>query len=298
MEVVGFSVWSIVFSLMEIVLLTLHIKSVKKFRGKSVKRFALLTLMFIILNGTMIYLPYTSNWSNLINSIRTINSLTIAIYLFAIIFDPLLDNKNNLKRTPWLLVSVAVAIGLQGLSEILPNEIADFDQTLTIVLPVMLSVTLIAFVIRNRIKDQIFSQFQVVISLFFAIATLGTFAFYIDLSQFVLDIPLNIVFLIVTSLYFLNTTRDKASKKDSVNTLDQINFEELGLTKTQQEIARMIVVEQLDYQEISEKRHIAYNTVTSHASNIFDRIEEKYGVSIVRREELTEFLLSLDTKED
>lgn len=270
MEIVGATVSSFVFAIIQFGVIISQVVLFERYRTQAMKRFIMVTSMFLTMNIAMLILSTGKvNWSGF-NSFVVLNAISIALYLFFLTVDSMLPNTKTIQRIPWLVVSIAIGFGTYALAMSLPMGFENFEEKLFIFIPILLSIQLLTLVLKLG-KSTIQYIYIWLGLLFTGVLVFGSFLFYFQEIAWTGYIFLNLIFLIFTASQYwviIHNSRFVISPKPIE--ADQ-RLEGFGFSPTEKKIAKMLL-EGMSYEEIAENRNRSYSSVTSQSSNLFKKV--------------------------
>lgn len=224
--------------------------------------FVLYNIYFLLGNIGIISTQFT-DW------LFTLNSLAISIYLIAI-------NIKNIRKFPkrtYRVIAVLTLLFFGLTSSLLFSIIKDNQYTLISTLEYTLTASLCTSVViittdlskKDDSSSILWGGYAAILTILAA-----SYSVYITGSDIYFLLLFNLLFLTFAGLkYYTLYSQEKIIQIPKVEQQDPLDIYQL--TKNQKEITRLIL-EGKNYSENAELRHIAYTTVTSHASMIFDKV--------------------------
>ncbi|GAB5419149.1 MAG: hypothetical protein Crog4KO_06570 [Crocinitomicaceae bacterium] len=275
----GITISALIFALLEFGLLTSQVIFYRSIKSSGIKHFIGITSLFVLYN---IYFLLESIGLLGDNAyfIYIINSLAIGLYLIPTVLRQLSGSRKS-----WFNLVSAIAIFTIALfSTFYLAQVYGASNSFQKILNAGLLLLLLSAVVTvvSSLQNLAHGNRLTGLSITSLISLLVvSYSTYFEDSEILFLLVSNSLFLFFAILQYLKLySLDKVIAIPKAEKNDPLN--EYNLTKNQKEIT-LLILEGKGYSEIAEIRHIAYTTVTSHASMIFDKVGVENRTQLIKK---------------
>lgn len=228
----------------------------------------LLTSLFVLYNLTFTLVDLGKISAETSQYVISLNLLFIGFYSVFMLMNVVKPQSAWINRTPFFLITVCLAFGLNGLFQAVSESLQSFHSALLVATPIFVALCLIVIVSINIFEQFNYSKSSFTVLGFIGIVVLSYCLYFEDTVTMQLFV-LNAIFVVFSIIQVIHFQRHALSSMSNMKVLDPLD--QFSLTAYQKEITQLIL-EDKSYHEIAELRNVTYKTVSKHASNIFEKV--------------------------